>query len=287
MRNLLIGGMVAAALLLGGAFALMRNDALLLDAVALATPDTTLAEHEAFLADHIRMEAAPEGAGDAALPTLVQFHGCSGYRKAFIAHWAGVAARNGWRAISVDSHTPRGIDDETARKTVCLGRELLAQERAGDVIAALNLISKRPDVDPSRIVVAGWSHGAWTLMDLFAMDLSKRSPAALSDGDLKVPTIAGAILVYPHCGRGAWSSVSDWTISPPTLALVAGADTVVNGPQCKALLEELSAQGHDIDIVYYPEADHVFDDASLPKYYSEEEAADAVTKVAAFLVARR
>ncbi len=287
MRNWLIGAGVIIALLAGGAFAALNNEAFVLDTLARGVSKSTLTEQEAFIADHIRMEAAPDGAGDAALPTVVQFHGCAGYRAPLMEHWASVAAEAGWRAISVDSHTPREIDYDTSLQTVCQGKELLAQERAGDVIAALNLIAKRPDVDPSRIVVAGWSHGAWTLMDLFAMDLSKRSPASLSEKGLSVPDIAGAILVYPHCGRATWSTVNDWTISPPTLALVAGKDSIVNGPECKALLEEIAGRGHDIDLVYYPGADHVFDDASLPNFYSEKDAADAKTKYTAFLAERR
>lgn len=288
MRKFLIGGLVLVAALASLAFAVLRNDALLLDALAARRPDTTLAAHREIIAPHLKLEASPEGvAPDAPAPVVVMFHGCSGYRPDFMHQWAEDIAAAGWRAISVDSHTPRGIDRETARARVCTGKQLLGQERAGDVLAALALVAARPDVDPTRMVVAGWSHGGWTVMDVFAMDLSARSPATISDHELSLPPLAGAILVYPYCGRGSWSSFHDWTIAPPALALIAGSDTVVNGPECQRTFETLRERGHDITLVTYPDADHVFDDPSLPDYFNAEANADARQRVRAFLSALR
>ncbi|MBI1391495.1 MAG: hypothetical protein GC152_02025 [Alphaproteobacteria bacterium] len=292
MRKFFVAGLVLVAAIAGAGFALLRNEALLLDVVGGLRPDMTISERERMIAPHIRLEASPEVAGSAAgetspLPAVIMFHGCSGYRPAFMAQWGAVAAEAGWRAFSVDSHAPRGIDRDAAMAKVCQGKALLGQERAGDAIAAVNLVAARADVDPARIVVAGWSHGAWTLMDLFAMDIGKRAPASLKHDGVAAPQIAGAILFYPYCGFGAWSRVQEWTISPPAIAFVGGRDTVVDGPACKATFERLAAVGADIDLVFYPDAEHVFDDPTLPEYYGREEASDARARFKDFLGALR
>ena len=283
MRKILMAGLAIIALCASIAFAALRNDALVLDALAWRTPDVSLADHSERLAPHIRVEAEPEGASDARLPAFVIFHGCSGYNPPLAAFWGESAAAAGWRALSVDSHAPRGISPETARTEVCAGKRLLGQERAADVLAALRIVAARPDVEPAKVVVAGWSHGAWTIMDLFAMDLAHRSPAGLSERNIPAPGIAGAALFYPYCGRGAWSRAQDWTIAPATIAFIAGSDTVVDGPACRSLLEGMAERGADIDVVYYPDADHVFDNEAAPQYYDAASRADAAERLESFL----
>ncbi|MEM9898289.1 MAG: dienelactone hydrolase family protein [Pseudomonadota bacterium] len=286
MRKILLGLAGLLVVICAVGFAVYKNDVWLLDTVAAATPDTSLAEHKAFIAPYVVLRGSPSTiSDDQPAPTVVMFHGCAGYRSAFMETWTATFSEAGWRVFSVDSHTPRDISRDVALETVCTGRKLLGQERTGDIVASLQIIAARPDVDPTRLVVAGWSHGAWTIMDTLAMDYTKRTPAAISDKNVSVPELAGAILFYPYCGKGSWAGVNDWTISPPTAAFIGGSDTVVDGPLCKEVLEDLATKGNDISISYYPDAEHIFDDVGSPDYYSAEANADAREGVRDFLSA--
>lgn len=285
MKALRIAAVALAGVLILGGFAFVKHEPLLLSLAGMRTEKRSLDELQAFLAPHIEA-FAPEGA-TGRLPTIVQFPGCVGARADFSEQWARVANDAGWLAIVVDSNGARGISRDRARETVCKGKELLGQERAGDVAAALALVAARPDVDPARIVVAGWSHGAWTIMDYFALAGAGRAPSSIKDAPKDAPSVAGAILFYPHCGPGAWSRIAPWASRPPTLAFVAGADSVVDGPECKARFETIKSEGVPVEVTFYPTADHAFDDRGLePKYqylYNAEAEADATAKYAAFL----
>jgi hypothetical protein len=81
---------LAGALLLllaglgGGAWA--NCERLMLAWLGAKTEKRTLAEQEALILPHIRV-FEPQ-AGEPPFPTVVQFHGCAGYRPDFMAQWA-------------------------------------------------------------------------------------------------------------------------------------------------------------------------------------------------------
>lgn len=283
MRRLLIIGL--AALAAAGGLAFLFREPLFLSYLAANTPKTTLAERAALLEPHIRFYPPAEGA--APFPVVLQFHGCSGMRLNFHEQWAKAANQAGFMAVIVDSNRPRGIERERALKTVCEGKELIGQERAGDIAAALDIVRRRTDIDPNRIVLAGWSHGAWTLMDFIALTTAGKAPAGLPRETAAKPALAGLILVYPHCGVGAWTKVSGWKSTYPTLALIAGKDSVVDPKACPPLLARLAAKDKRIETHVYPDADHGFDDPFLPdewKYlYNAADHADAERRYADFL----
>lgn len=280
-KLLAIFGVFVAAL----SFAAVNAEKFLLDHYAGKIPKQTLSERQAFLEPTIRI-SKPAIKRDQ-YPVVIQFHGCAGHRDDFMAHWATIARNAGFMAVSVDSNGPRGFDYDRSLEIVCTGKALLGQERAGDIVAAIDLIAKRPDVDPSKIVIAGWSHGAWSVMDMLAMDRAKRPPAGLVGPNLTLPTLAGVILFYPYCGQGAWSRITSWGQTPPTLALIAGKDTIVNGPECKKQMQKLNKAGANINVVYYPDADHVFDDPTQTEppydYYDAPTAENSIMQFRSFL----
>ncbi len=282
-RGGIIALAAAIAAIAAGCFA--NREYLMLSYLGAKIAKRTLAEQQAFIEPFLHV-FTPE-TGTPPYPAIVQFHGCAGYRPDFMEMWAKVATDAGFLAIAVDSSGPRGLDREKSLAEVCTGKTLIGQERAADVAAALALVAERPDVDPNRIIAAGWSHGAWSLMDYLAFAGEGESPPAISDG-LRVVDPAGIILFYPYCGEGTWSRLKRWKTGADIIAFVAGKDTIVDGGECKARLEQISRADAPVDIVYYANADHVFDDAGLlggefAHYYSAADAADATARYAEFI----
>ncbi|MFN0022522.1 MAG: dienelactone hydrolase family protein [Parvularculaceae bacterium] len=281
-RGLLVSLGVIAAL---GLAAFMNREALVLTALGLSTEKRSLDEQIALLAPHVEIFAP--ATGKPPYPAFIQFHGCSGYRPPWSARWAAVANAAGWLAIGVDSNGARGIGREDALKTICAGKKLIGQERAGDISAAIEIARRRSDVDPQRIVLAGWSHGAWSVMDYVALMSAGRAPASLTSAPARAG-IAGVALFYPYCGEGSWSRVTRWKEAPPVLAFVAGRDSIVSAEECRAAFAKLKRDGAAVDLADYPDADHAFDDRTNvggPYEYLYDEAAanDSERRITEFL----
>lgn len=281
-RALIIAGIVFAAAAL---FAAWRLEPLYLGWLAGKTDAQDLEERQALLAGAI--EVIVPDTDDETFPTVLMFHGCAGPRKPFLRQWAAVFNDAGYAAMIVDSTGPRGYSRQDALEVVCAGKTLLGQERAGDVFAAIELARTDPRLDTDRLLLAGWSHGAWTVMDFLTMDGEKRRPAGLS-GDLPdAANVGGVVLFYPHCGTGALSRFRPWRQSPPAIAFIAGADTVVKSEKCVRLVNRKTRRGAPIDMTVYPDAQHVFDDPFLEPewhhWYNEEDHQDAENRLRAFL----
>ncbi|GJL90640.1 dienelactone hydrolase family protein [Hyphococcus sp.] len=245
---------------------------------------TTLQDHVALLQDHIEI-VVPESEGP--FPVVLQLHGCAGIRAPFQHQWADVANKAGYAAVIIDSNGARGMDRAAGLEKVCGGKTLLGQERAGDIAAVLEIIKQDQRLDASRLVLAGWSHGAWTVMDYLTMDLPANAPPGFVRPLMNVPSVEAAILFYPYCGVGTRSRFAPEAQHPKILALVAGADEVVDASQCIRYFEKRERAGDDLEMVVYPNANHVFDDPFLePDYihwYNEEYFKDAVSRYDAFL----
>ncbi len=281
-RGLIVAGVVIAV---AAALLVWRLEPLYLGWLAGKTDAQSLEERRALIADAVEIHV-PDTDEDA-YPTVLMFHGCAGPRIAFQRQWADVFNEAGYAAMIVDSTGPRGFSRTDALDIVCAGKALIGQERAGDVFAAIDIARADPRLDADRLILAGWSHGAWTVMDFLTMDGGKRRPAGLSGAMPAPPAIDGAILFYPHCGAGALSNFRSWRQSPPALAFVAGADQMVEPEKCKRLFERKNRNGARIGLTVYPDAEHVFDDPFLEPewihWYSEENHKDAEQRLRAFL----
>lgn len=283
MKRGLVAGLIVLVVALGAA--VVERERLVLGWVGAKTERRSFAEQQALIEPFMQVYMPETGAPP--FPTVVQFHGCAGYRDDFMAQWADVANKAGFLVIGVDSMGARGIDRETALSSICAGKTLIGQERAGDVAAALSLVAARRDVDLSKIVAVGWSHGAWSLMDYLALAGARRTPPSLKSAPERV-ALAAAVLFYPYCGSGTWSRIERWRGTPRTLAFIAGADTIVDGPECRDRMRRIASTGSDVELVYYEGADHVFDDATLvggefAAYYDAADHADAAERYRTFL----
>lgn len=180
----------------------------------------------------------PEGTGP--FPAVVLLHGCGGPtgREAL---WAERLQAWGYLTLRVNSFAPRGL------KRVCGGGILREEERVPDVLAALAYLRTRPDVDPRRIAVMGWSHGGG--VSLLALGVAPQNP---EEG------IRAAIAFYPGCRR-----VPPWRTKTPTLILIGGADDWTAPAPCRGLADRQHQAGFEVTQVTYPGAHHGFDNPLL------------------------
>jgi len=192
--------------------------------------------------------------GDGPFPAVVQFHACAGVSENQRV-WARAFRSAGWASVVVDSLGPR----ELSWESVCDGTSLLGSERAGDVAVALAHVRGLPFVDRERIVLAGWSHGGWSIMDLLAMDPRRELPHNLTEMPADgLAGLAGLLFVYPYCGFG--TRAEPWPIRVPALFVLAGGDQVAPPGECSAIVRELEALGHAVDVVTIDGVRHSFDE---------------------------
>ena len=235
-------------------------------------PADTLAARWARLEPHLEI-VRPEGAGP--WPTVILFHGCGG-RRPYLADYMRDIAAAGVLAISVDSFETRGMSRMRALATVCTGAELQGWLRAGDVLAAAWGVRRMPDADATRLALAGWSHGGWSIMDLMTMPLIRPGEAGIADPD---PTlldgVKALVLAYPYCGPGALSQLRPWRRTPDVFAFVGENDRVAHPGLCRRAFRAAERSGARVTTWFLPGATHAFDEngAELPRFV---EAAQAV-----------
>jgi len=237
----------------------------------LAAPMTVAAAPQALARETVqqRIDALLPGAdlvmpeGKGPFPVVIQLHGCGG-KKSFQALWAEQARAAGWAVIVVDSYRHRNISTLQAYATVCTGVRLWGRERAGDLYAMMEWARAQSWADPSRIAVAGWSHGGWTALD--AMTLKPGAEMAsstrldgLSDEPLK--GLVGAFVVYPYVGPGSVAWMRGLiTFDAPVKALVGTADVIVGNRGLAKTLQKMRTPTTPVDVTLLEGATHAFDE---------------------------
>lgn len=204
-------------------------------------------------------------------PAVVVPHGCNGVSPNTRV-WARRLASWGYAALIIDSFSARGLTQ------VCDGsRALPGQERAKDVFAAAAYLRSRPDVDPKRIAVLGYSHGGWTALNAAPQGRIEREGAA---------PFRAIVALYPFCPV---------KVAPPLatdLLIFSGeADDWAKASNCRTFVEKYGADApHRPYLQVYAGAHHSFD-AKLPEreyfghklVYDPQATADAVERTRKFL----
>ncbi|MBX3481155.1 MAG: dienelactone hydrolase [Caulobacter sp.] len=191
-------------------------------------------------------------------PLALLFHGCGGVQ-AHLDDYAAAAVAAGWRAAIIDSYTPRGWSRAYGLGLVCTGMRFWGFERAGDVLASIHGLSRRDDVDPDNIVLAGWSHGGWAIMDLMTMALERPVEARLADASPALLNgVTGLYLNYPYVGLGTRGGRRDWRYRPRVQGVIAATDHL-GGPHLhERAYERARAAGCAVETVTVA-GTHAFD----------------------------
>ena len=178
-------------------------------------------------------------------------HGC----KRLQSHadlWGHALSANGYAVLAIDSFSPRNFGPFVQKYGVCTGLTLWGRERSADLMTALYMIQRGVGVDTSsldtqRIGVIGFSHGAWTTMDLLTQWTNGTLPSRLSSNLLpangpSAADIDALVLVYPWCGIASLtSSVKAWAHIPPSQFLRPYKDSVVGDNGCNGNIASLTA----------------------------------------------
>ena len=218
-------------------------------------------------------------------PTVLLFHGCGG-RGDFLDSYAAAAAEAGWRAVVVDSFAPRGWSRAFATAFVCTGVLLWGRERAGDVLAAVHGAVRDLEADPARLVLAGWSHGGWSVMDLMTMPLDTAGEAGLADpSPILLKGLKGLFLAYPYGGLATLTG-RGWVRAPQVLAILAERDRVTHPRDAERLYAAVRRSGAPLEIWSVAGAAHAFDEPDSPMAplrFQPGLAAEAMQRFKAFL----
>lgn len=220
--------------------------------VAPDTPDARRAQLSPF------WRVTPETQGRDATGGAVLLSGCDGVHDN-MAFWADRLADRGRRALILDSHGPRGLDQYDAWRLVCAGQVLAGAERAGDLAVAL----AGPGRPSGGTVVLGASHGGWAAMEFLRLALTGRVPPGLRrwprDPAQLLKRLDAVVLLYPYCGLLNGADKGDWTAAPPILMILAANDSIISTPACADMAARLRDRGARIEVEILPDADHAFD----------------------------
>ncbi len=194
-------------------------------------------------------------------PAVLLFHACNGVRE-HIHAYAKSVVKLGYRAFVVDSFMPRGWDENAAMSLVCTGLALHGYERSGDVLAALWGLGQQDNVDADQIVLAGWSHGGWAIMDLMTEKLTRDGEARLKNPTpLPMAGVKGVFLVYPYVNFPARSNTHGWEYRPKTLAVLARQDFLTAHSHSDHIFNHLKKEGVPVERLDL-ECTHCFDEDS-------------------------
>ena len=208
--------------------------------------------------------------GDGPFPAVVLLHGCAGVNYERDSMWVSRLKRWGYITLQVDSLGSRGDAD------ICIDNDLMKKyvsKRAMDAHDAKSYLAGLRFVDPKRIAVMGWSHGAISVI------------ASVSEmpGKEIVPFQA-AIAFYPYC----YKTLDD--LNAPLLILIGGSDDWCPAKLCSSNMPKEGKSKHEVILKVYPGVCHGFDwPGKSVSYmghtlrYNYKAGSDAIVQVREFL----
>lgn len=188
--------------------------------------------------------------GTARLPAVVLVHGSGGV-SGYIGDWSKFLNALGVATFTLDSFSGRGIASTIDDQQRLGGLAMIV-----DAYRALDLLSKHPRIDPTKVAVMGFSRGGGVAL---YSGLRRFQRAYASSGS----EFAGYLALYADCGT---KYREDDDVSDKPFRLFHGtADDYVPVTPCRPFVERLRGKGKDITLTEYPNAGHAFDASSLAK----------------------
>jgi len=182
--------------------------------------------------------------GTGRLPVVVMMHGSSGVSPATEA-WVHQFNAMGISTFMIDGFSGRGLTVVGPNQAL-LGRLNLII----DIYHSLDILAKHPRVDPSRIVLMGFSRGGqaalYASLDRFQKLWNKSGIQ-----------FAGYIPFYPDCST---TYLTDTEVADRPIRIFHGAPDDYNPvASCKAYVARLKDAKRDVTLTEYPDSQHGFD----------------------------
>jgi dienelactone hydrolase len=179
-------------------------------------------------------------------PAVVMLHGSGGVLAAREMTYGRQFAAMGVSALVIDAFAAR-----RDRGTNFTDRLINITEAMmlADAYAGLRWLSERPDTDPRRIAVVGFSYGGMaSLYAAYEQVAARFAPSGLR--------FAGHAAFYPPC-------IAEFedrrTTGRPVLILMGSEDELVSHARCEAAAGDLRAGGSQAEFILYPGAYHQWD----------------------------
>lgn len=197
-------------------------------------------------AAHGRLYLPPGMHAPRSVPAVVLLHGSGGVLPSRELTYAPQLARMGVAALVVDSFGSR-----TDRGTAFIDRLLNITETMilADAYSGLAFLAARPEIDPRRVALTGFSYGAMAAMyGMYAQVADRLAPPGLR--------FAGHVAFYGPCIARFEDSR---TTGAPLLLLLGGADEITDQQRCAEIAADLGAGGSRVEAAIYPGAVHQWD----------------------------
>lgn len=180
------------------------------------------------------------------LPAVVMLHGSGGVLASRELTYGKQLAAMGIAVLVVDSFGGR-----PERGSSYIERLLNITETmlVADGYAALGQLATRPEIDPKRVVLVGFSYGAMaTMYALMAEVADRMAPPGLR--------FAGHVSFYGPCVA---RFEDRRTTGAPLLMLYGGDDKVIDPERCSDFADDVRAGGSKVDVVVYSGAVNQWD----------------------------
>ncbi|GAA7763689.1 MAG: carboxymethylenebutenolidase [Burkholderiaceae bacterium] len=187
-------------------------------------------------------------AGADRLPLVMLLHGSGGIGSS-VTDWEQDLLGMGVATFVLDSFSARGITSTINDQT-----QLPRLAQMEDAFRALAILSRHPRIDPTRIMLVGFSRGGQNA--LYA-SLKRFHRLHASPGT----EFAAYVAFYPDCSYTYRED--DDLVAKPLRILQGSADNYDPVGPCRAYVDRLKAKGNDAMLIEYPKANHAFDSRAL------------------------
>ena len=192
----------------------------------------------------------PANAPDKNVPVVVIMHGSGGI-SIWEEHWINTFNSIGLATFMVDSNWARKKCKKEFKKAIKWCADVhRGMNRIIDGYAALELLSKHPRIDPTRIGCLGISLGARGCLYVNVKRFQKMWGTPGLEFAASVPMYPGCNVIFKE---------DDEITNTPIRIHIGELDTYYPADTCVNYGERLSAKGKDVQVKVYPDTHHSFE----------------------------